>query len=165
MKKIFAFLFLILCVSKGYSQQDTITPKVEKLIEKWCPMYVLNNYCIKTGLTNIYKKFNVDERVSGFAKAENRREPTQDSMTVVLYNNVSIYFENWQGVEYLHTFFIYFKKKEDMEKFSLCYKYLMGYVKDEDNPTRFYHQGAPMNAVIQYSVPEKKYYYVIITYY
>lgn len=157
MKKILPFFLLSLSISKGYCQQDTI-PQIEKLIEKWCPIYVLNNYCSKTGLTDIYKKFKVDDRVAGFKKVINTREPTQDSMTVVKYNNVLISFENWQGVEYLHTFVIYFKKKEDMEMFALCYKYLMGYVKDEDDPTRFYYKDAPMNAVTQNSVPEKKFY-------
>ena len=159
MKKIFFPLFLSIIVLNGYCQQDTITPRVEKLIEKWCPIYVLNNYCSQTGLTDIYKKFRVDDRVSGITKRQNTREPTQDSMSVVKYNGVTLSFENWSGVEYLHTFVIYFNNKDDMNMFTLCYKYLMGFIKDEEDPSRFYYKDGAMNAVTQNSVPEKKIYF------
>jgi hypothetical protein len=159
MKITFTLFLFFLCAFKGHSQQDTITPKIEKLIEKWCPIYILDNYCSQTGLTDIYRKIKVDDRVSGITKVANIREPSQDSMTVVKYNNVSISFENWQDVEYLHTFLIYFEKKEDMEMFSVCYMYLMGFMMDEKDPTRFYYKNAPMNAVMQNSVPEKKFYF------
>lgn len=159
MKKIIILFVLSFYCFNCYCQQDTITPKVEKLIEKCCPIYVLNNYCSKTGLTDIYKKMKVDDRVAGFKKVANTREPSQDSMTVVYYNDVSISFENWSDVEYLHTFVIYFKNKKDMEVFALCYKYLMGFSVDKEDPTRFYYKEAPMNAVTQNSIPEKKIYF------
>jgi hypothetical protein len=159
MKKTILLLSILVLTINSYGQTDTITPRVVKTIEKWCPIYIIDNYCSLTGLTDIYKKMKVDDRVSGFKKRANTREPSQDSMTVVFYNNVSISFENWKDAEYLHTFVIYFKKKEDMGMFTLCYKYLMGFSKDEDDPTRFYYKAAPMNAVTQNSIPEKKIYF------
>ena len=150
MKKILILVALCLNFFNGYAQEDADTQKLLKIIEQWCPIYVLDNYCSQTGLTDIYKQFKLDDRFLGSSQVE-----LMGPMTRVLYNNSIILFEDWENTEHLHNFIIYFRNESDMNTFAKSYAALMGFVPDNDNPSRFYYENASMNAITQNSSPEK----------
>jgi len=139
------------------AQNDTDTQKVMKEFEKYCPLYILENYCSEKGLTKIIESAKLDERVMGI-NTSNQFRPKRPEIAIKYYNNV-IVFEKYKTNENLAEFYIYFNNREDMNMFTLYYKYLMGFVKDEEDPNRFYYKDGPMNAVTQNSVPEKELYY------
>lgn len=153
---IFILFALSFCMSLQ-AQNDTDTQKVMKEFEKYCPLYILENYCSDKGLTKIIESAKLDERVIEI-NTSNQSRPKRPEIAIKYYNNV-IVFEKYKTSGNLAEFYIYFSNKDDMNMFTLSYKYLMGFVKDEEDPNRFYYKDGPMNAVIQNSVPEKELYY------
>ena len=149
-------LFLAFCANL-HAQNDINTHKLIKEFEKYCPIYILDNYCSQTGLTKIIQEAKLDDRIGGI-NATNQNNPENPEIAIKYYNNV-IVFEKYQNAEYLGIFRIYFNSLEDLIAFTQHYKYLMGFVNDEENPNRFYYKDGSMNAVIQNSVPEKKLYF------
>jgi len=154
MKNTCLIFIWIIFYNTSYSQEDTLTPIYTKLFEKCCPIYVLDNYCSKTGLLEIFKAAKVDDRVSGIIRE--KETEVADSIIHIKYNSVVISFDKFKGVDYLGNFHIQFQNKEDMEIFSSCYKYLMGFIKDKTDRERYYSEKSPMNAITLNEIPDKK---------
>jgi hypothetical protein len=156
MKSTMFILFALLFCMNLQAQNDTNTQKVMKEFEKYCPLYILENYCSEKGLTKIIESAKLDERVMGI-NTSNQSRPKRPEIAIKYYNNV-IVFEKYKTNENLAEFYIYFKTPEDLKMFARCYKYLMGFVIDENDPDRYYFEDGPSNAITQTLIPEKELY-------
>ena len=158
MKSTMFFLF-ILSFCMNLPAQNNAEYKVMKEFEKYCPLYILENYCSEKGLTKIIESAKLDERVMGI-NTSNQFRPKRPEIAIKYKDNV-IVFEKYKTNEDLAEFYIYFNTPEDLKMFALSYKYLMRFVIDEENPNRYYFEDGPSNAIMQTLIPEKELYYAI----
>jgi hypothetical protein len=157
MKKIFGILCLLFLVQTGFAQTDAATQQLIKRFEKYCPIYVLENYCSGTGLTNILKAARTDDRVGGI-DSRNANDP-QDPEVAIKYNNVVIIFSKYHTAEHLGIFSVLFNNKKDMDEFASCYKYLMKFIDDAADANRYYFENGSMNAITKNAVPGQQRYF------
>lgn len=138
------------------AQLDSTTKKVIVEFERHCPIYILDNYCSKIGLTNIISSAKTDERVGGIDN-RNENDNQRPEIAIKYYDNI-IVFNKSTSSQNLSFFRIYFKSEKNLELFTLCYKYLMDFIVDDSNSNRYFNKEAPMNAIIKNSYPDKNFY-------
>jgi hypothetical protein len=161
MKKTFLLIASLLLIEFAFSQSGTeVILDAKSTFEKWCPLYVLENYSSKSALTEIYNQAKIDDRVLGIVKAKDKSE-IADSVLAIQYNDAVIIFFKHKGYDNLEVFRIEFQNEDDMELLASSYAHLMGFIKDEKDNTRYYDAESSMNAINMYSIPEKNQYYVL----
>jgi hypothetical protein len=123
MKKIFLLIIfsLIFC---SINAQDGDVAKCRKSIEEFIPLYIIDNYCSKTGLDNIVRDASVDDRVFSIKKVKGG--VMADSSIIIRYNNSVIIFEKRRNIPYLGNFSVYFKTQLQMNAFAECYAKILG---------------------------------------
>jgi hypothetical protein len=118
MKNIFITTLLIL-VQMNSQAQSADSVQCRKTIEKYIPLYLIDNYCSKKGLVKILAKAKVDDRVLGIIGTENNI--LSDSAYWVKYNLFVIQFDKFNDVPYLGNFTVYFQTESQMNSFAECY--------------------------------------------
>lgn len=106
-------------VSCFLHSQNSAKSDCRKEIELSLPLYVIDNYCSKTGLDDIVREASVDDRVSGIKTTGGIT--LSDSTIVIVYNSSMILFEKFPDVPYLRNFLVYFQTQQQMESFAQCY--------------------------------------------
>jgi len=84
------------------AQNDTDTQKVMKEFEKYCPLYVLENYCSEKGLTRIIESAKLDERVMGI-NTSNQFRPKRPEIAIK-YNIILSSLRNIKLMKILRSF-------------------------------------------------------------
>ena len=115
---------MLLTVSDFLHSQNSANPDCRKEIELYLPLYVIDNYCSKTGLDDIVREASVDDRVSGIETTGGIT--ISDSTIIIAYNSSMILFEKFPDVPYLRNFLVYFQTQQQMESFAQCYADMLG---------------------------------------
>ena len=114
--KYYFLLFLTFLTIKAEAQIDSIRTKIEKFI----PLYIVDNYCNKMGFINIMREIKSDDRI-GDILFEKSNSVLADSIFSMEYNNTVIQFMRHSNVPYLEIFNIYFRNANDIHEFKRLY--------------------------------------------
>lgn len=115
---------MLLTVSDFLHSQNSEKSNCREEIELYLPLYVIDNYCSKTGLDDIVREASVDDRVSGIETTGGIT--ISDSTIIIVYNSSMILFEKFPDVPYLRNFLVYFQTQQQMERFAQCYADILG---------------------------------------
>lgn len=124
MKKIcLLMLFTINLCTINAQENDSL--QCRKIIEKYIPLYIIDNYCSKHGWINILNSAIVDDRVLGIIK--DKGDLLSDSVIYIKYKTCLIEFYKTSNIPYLENFTVNFHTKLQMDNFEECYAKILGF--------------------------------------
>lgn len=123
--------------TNSYSQNGREKqPSFEEVFEIGIPLYLMNNLCKNSGLTDLARALSADDRVTNIEK-DSEKTNIYDYLMIIYYNGNVIEIPSHNNSSKYSSFNVHFRNKSDAQFFGKLLAGYLDYKVDSDNENKY----------------------------